>query len=151
MTTFDSSRSSWCRAQLLAPSGMRETPLAHYRSSCFATSFEQISGIIGVGIVGVVHDDPWCALCVSSMIERNIILLECVVLISWVIWCAFTHMYIRGSESRPCVLASTDAAIFLPTLVDSDSGVGGFDRQIHARWARDRMGIWTTMRADRKA
>lgn len=58
VTTSDSSRSSWRRAQLLAPHGMRETPLAHYRSSCFATSFEPIPGIIGVGIVGVVRDDP---------------------------------------------------------------------------------------------
>lgn len=61
-----------------------------------------------------------------------------------------TYMYIRGSESRPRVVASTDAAKFLPTLVDSDSGVGSFDRQLHARWTRDKMGVWT-LRAERKA
>lgn len=61
-------------------------------------------------------------------------------------------MYIRGSRraARRCVVASTDAAIFLPTLVDSDSGVGGFGRQLHARWVGDKIGVWT-LRAERKA
>lgn len=92
---------------------------------------------------------PWCALCVSSMIKRDIILLAFVVLISWVIWRAFTYMYMRGSESRRATLRLQTLPNFYQHLLTRIRGAG-FGRQLHVRWVRDRMGVWT-MRAERKA
>lgn len=100
-------------------------------------------GIIGVGIVGIVRDDPWCALCVSSMIKPNIILpRNCCADFMGDMACIYICTYAHAARLQTL-------PYFYQHLLTRVRGAG-FERQLHARWVRDKIGVWT-MRAERKA